>query len=220
MKILFYDRVQDSNAPDKLKSRALADYYDALTSLTITLDDTYDINCIGVGYTDATQITVNGDIISTPNTTPANYKNGLYLLSSEITTDSLNISHNGTYLGRFAAGKYTFLCASPTREPGFATTKVPRMTVSGQMVDSAGGITYRKISLDFRYKFNESIITEIEAAYINQISGGFPLFLLFDKEDKKIHWDRLYAYIGTEFIFQSSINQYLYSKRFDLEERY
>jgi len=220
MKILFYDRVQDSDADEKLKSAALSDKYIALTAFVITLDDTYDIDCVGIGYTDATTLIVNGESITITATTPDSFKNGLYALVTPLLTDTLTISHNGTYIGRFAAGKYVSLSASPTREPGYYTTSAPRVTAAGQVVIGAGGVAGRKISLDFRYKFNETIIKEIEQAYFNQISKGFPLFILFDNEDKKIHWLRLYASCGNEIVFQSSVAYYLYSKRFDFVERF
>jgi len=220
MKILLYDRVQDSNAPAKLKSAALSDKYTALTSFTITLDDVYAIDCVGIGYTDATQVTVNGEVINLPTVIIDAFKNGLYMLATALTTDELIVSHNGSYLGRLAVGKSVSVYASPTREPGYYTTSNPRVTASGNSVLGVGGVAGRKISLDFRYKFDQDIITEIESAYFTQISLGLPLFLFFDKESSKVHWERLYAYCGNEFVFQSSTAYYLYSKRFDFIERF
>jgi len=116
MKILFYDRIQDSDAPDSLKSASLADKLTD-SSFVITFDASETINCFGIGNTDATEITINAQVISLIGI--GKYKNGLYLLTTAITGTVLTISHNGTYIGRLAAGQYVQLGCSPAREPGF-----------------------------------------------------------------------------------------------------
>jgi hypothetical protein len=214
---LINDIIQFSDAPENLKSPALADT-EMGVAFVITLDQAYDIDCFGIGNTDATQITINGDVISLD----ANEKdrNGLYLLSSEINTSVLTITHNGTYVGRLAAGLSRFMSASPSREPGFGTTREPRFTASGQTIKGAGGYSFRRLGLDFRYKIDEEIFQDFEDSYESQLSQGFPFFVLFDKEDKKIKWPRLYARTDNQILFQSSINRFLYSKRFEYQEAF
>jgi hypothetical protein len=214
MKILFYDLIQDSDAPATLKSPALADKL-IDDGFTITLDDTYTIDCIGIGYTDATAITVNGELITIAG-------NGLYLLDTVLSTDTLTVAHDGTYVGRLAAGEYSKLGASPAREPGFYSTNNPRRTLSGQVVPGAGGITGRQIDIDVRYKFTRDIFDQIEAAYPDQLGKGFPVFVRFDDESERMPWDRLYASVeGIEsFMLQSSANKFLYSRKMVFREAF
>ena len=217
MKILINDVLQYATAgvPDELISPSLADR-DNATSYSITLDTTRDIDCFGIGNTDATEVTINGDTITLASTD----KNGLYLLTSELSTSSLTITHNGSYIGRLAVGKSRSLGAAPAREPGFYTTAEPRITASGQVVEGAGGVSGRTIQLDFRYKFTQDIFDDIEAAYEGQISRGFPFFLYFDKETHRMPWERLYASSDQELVFQSSVNRFLYSRRMTFTERF
>ena len=217
MKILIDDKIQASNAEDALKSPSLADT-SIVTSHVITLDATYDIDCIGVGNTDATTITVNSEVVTLSTT--ANQLNGLYELVTALNTNTLTISHNGTYLGRFAAGVKRSLGASPEREPGFYTTQKPRVTASANIVEGAGGVSGRELNLDFRYKFTSDIFDDIESAFGTQISKGFPYFLLFDKETHRMPWERLYARDVNRVLFQSSVNRFLYSKRMKLIEAF
>jgi len=217
MRKLINDVVQYSDAPSALKSPALAETY-LTTSFVITLDVSYDVDCVGVGYTDATTITINGDVIALDAI--KRNRNGLYLLSSEINTGVLTVSHNGSYLGRFGAGKSRKLGASPSREPGLYTTAKPRVTASGQIVSGAGGITGRKQGVDFRYKIDRDIFTDFETAYESQISKGFPFFILFDKEFHRMPWLRMYGSTDNELLFQSSTAYFLYSKRFEYMERF
>ena len=214
MKILINDVIQNSDASDELKSPSLADV--EINSIgTITLDATYDINCIGIGYTDATEVIINGETI-VPETTE---QNGLYELVTPLNTNTLVVSHNGTYIGRLAAGLKRTLGASPTNEPGFYTTQTPRVTASGQTVEGAGGVSGRRIDLDFRYKFTETIYTDIQTAYAGQLAKGFPLFMFFDIETR-MPYTRLYASTDNNLLFQGAVNRFLYSRRFSFLERF
>lgn len=218
MKILFNDLIQNSDAPDSLKSPALSDRL-VDDAFVITLTASATINCIGIGYTDATTVTVNGEAITFS-------ENGLYILTTELSTDTLTVSHNGTYIGRLAAGEYSKLGASMPREPGFFSTHKPRRTLSGQVIPGAGGITGRRIDIDIRYKFTKTIFDAVEAAFPGQIGKGFPFFVLFDIEynsgNGRMPWERLYATIDgiAEFIFQSSVNKFLYSKKLPFREAF
>lgn len=220
MKILIDDLIQRSNAPSALKSAALADTY-TTNNFIITLDDEYDIDCIGVGYTDASHIIVNGETIQLHLAGTGNEKNGLYLLSTKLLAeDTLTVSHDGTYLGRFGAGAYTQLCASPTKEIGFYTTSQERVTVSGQVVPGAGGYCGRSFNLDFRYKFNSTILTVINRIFATQISLVLPFFIYFDSENFSPLWARMYASIPNKFVFQTSIRSFLLSHKLEFTERF
>ena len=221
MKILFYDRIQDSDANSKLKSAPLADKLtDA--SFVITFDESETINCLGIGYTDATTLTVNGETISL--SAEGKYKNGLYILDTEITGTTLTITHNGTYIGRLAAGQYVELGLSPAREPGFWNTAVPRKTLSGQIIEGKGGVVGRSQQVDIRYKINKSDWEQIENGYNAELGRGYPMFILFDKEydsgDGRFVWERLYATGDLSPTYQSSVNRFLYSKKIQLLEAY
>lgn len=221
MKILLYDRMQDSDAADSLISAPLADTITD-TNFTITFDESETINCIGIGNTDATTITVNGEDISI--TDSGKYANGLYALSTEITGTTLTVSHNGTYLGRMAAGQYTELGLSPPREPGFVSTANPRMTLAGQVIKGAGGITKRVQQVDIRYKVDSDAFTAFQNGFDAELREGFPVFVLFDIEydsgNGRFPWPRLYATIGGKQVFQSSVNRLLHSIKIKFEEAF
>lgn len=211
MRILIDDKIQASDAPDAIKSPALADY-STLTTVTITLAGTETIDCIGIGGTDAETVTINGTDVSY-------IESGLYMIA-DTDTDTLTISHDGTYIGRIAAGKSRFLGAAPMREPGFYTTEVTRVTASGQVIPGAGGYSGRRIGLDFRYKIDADIFQDFQDAYATQIAKGFPFFLYFDMETHRMPWTRLYGRTDNELLFQSSVNRFLYSRRFEFQEAF
>lgn len=221
MKILFNDLIQNSDAPATLKSPALADI---LTddAFVITLDSSGTVNCIGVGYTDATEITVNGETVTFSDT--GNYLNGLYILDTPITGTTLTISHDGTFMGRFAAGEYVELGASQSQEPGFYSTSEPRTTLSGQTVEGAGGIAGREQQVDVKYKLTRVGMTNFEEGHRTQISKGFPVFVIFDIEynlgNGRFLWPRLYGRLPKDLTFQSSVNKALFSRKFKFREAF
>jgi hypothetical protein len=118
--------------------------------------------------------------------------NGLYRIIP-VTTDRITINTDGSYLGRFAAGIAVDLPTAIAKEPGFASTAKPRKTLSGQMIPGAGGYAYRTVSVDVRYKIDRPALSHIEMAYKEQIGVGYPYFLLFDKEARRLPFARLYA---------------------------
>ena len=221
MKILFYDRMQDSDANDKLKSAPLADRL-VDSSFVITFDASETIDCIGVGYTDATTITINGEVVSLVG--DGKYKSGLYILVTEITGTTLTVSHNGTYIGRLAAGQYVSLGLAPAREPGFWNTSKPRKTLSGQIIEGKGGVVGRYQQVDIRYKIDKTAFAQIENGYNNEVGRGYPMFMLFDNEyndgNGRFVWERFYATADLAPIFQSSVNKFLYSKKIKFLEAY
>lgn len=218
MKILINDFVQDSDAPDDLKSPSLSDYYEDLTSFDIDFGENKTCDCIGFGYTDAT--TVNVTTVSGLDKDITVDGSGLYEFPST-TDDIFTVSHDGSYIGRVALGLARSLGVAPTREAGFYTTAEPRVTASGQVIPGAGGYYGKRLSVDFRYKIDEDIFDDIEAAF-EYISQGYPWFMLFStKEQERLPWARMYASPDDpEMLLQSSVNRFLYSRQFDFFERF
>jgi hypothetical protein len=145
--------------------------------------------------------------------------NGLYRIIP-VVTDKITITTDGSYMGRFAAGIAVDLPTAIAKEPGWTSTARSRKTLSGQVIPGAGGYTYRTVSVDVRYKIDKAAMSQIEMAYNSQIGLGYPYFLLFDKEAKRLPFVRLYAKdTKTEqYVFQSGINKYLFSRMFEFEE--
>ena len=82
MKILINDFVQNSGAPDKIKSPSLSDSYDNSNIIDIPFSSVREIDCIGVGNTDAVVIKIsNGvDMREVLLNQRAPRHNGLYLI--------------------------------------------------------------------------------------------------------------------------------------------
>jgi len=218
MNILINDFVQFSNAPLTLKSASLADTT-TFTEITFAFDTVRTFDCIGIGNTTATSITVNGVSVALS----AVDKNGLYILPSPQTTDTIVLGLvGGDKVGRVALGIARSLYAAPAREPGFWSTATSRKTLSGHIVPGAGGVTGRKISLDFRYKFDADIVADIQRAFPTQLGRGYPFFLSFThpSELNRLPWPRLYATTNNEWLFQSSVNKFLYSIKLDFVEAF
>ena len=227
MRILIYDKMQIANgAPAEIITPALSDVSEE-TSFDITFDEYEKIDCIGIGYTDATTITItNGtDIRNVTITKEAPLHNGLYLIDTiypSIEYNQFTISHDGTYIGRIGIGENRKLCASPTMELGFYTTQVNRETLSGQVIPGAGGYNGRRINLDIRYKIDEDMYNDIEAA-ISYITKDFPYFLYLLEEQHKIpsNMERFYAKTDKPIsMLQSSVYDFLYSYKFNFYEKF
>ena len=226
MKILINDLMQMTDAPDEIKSPSLSDAYRAEMYFTATFDDPVTINCIGIGYTDATEVTIStGDEYSDQViaiTQDAPYHNGLYLID-EMTSDTFTISHNGNFIGRVGIGIYRTLGTNVTKEIGFYTTNESRVTLSGQVIPGAGGYNGRRFEADVRYKIDSDIYDDILAAYTSQIMKGFPYFILTDDEQHKLPATMLHFYAATDkplSMLQSSTYRFLYSYKFQFYERF
>jgi len=220
VKILFNDIIQYSDAAPSLKSPALAD---KLTDapIIITFDKERTVECIGIGNTDATEVTVDGETITLVG--EGTKKNGLYILDTPITATSISVNHDGTYLGRLGAGKCYELGVKPSREPGLWSTSNSRTTVSGQEIPGAGGVDGRMMQVDTRYRLTAEMFDEIQESYPTQLARSFPFFVNFEKENAIgwIPWARLYGKLtGGDFVLQTSINKELYSKKFKFMERF
>lgn len=226
MKILINDRMQETDAPDEIKSPALADVYRDSNSFNIDFDEEIDIDCVGVGYTDATEVYITTDGEYPDRTIVIDkeypYHNGLYLIA-ELSSDVFTISHNGNFIGRVGIGKYRTLGTSPQKEIGFYTTTENRETLSGQVIPGAGGYYGRRFEADVRYKIDSDVYNDIEAAYRTQIMKGFPYFLLLDDELHKLPENMRRFYAATEkplSMLQSASYRYLYSYKFGFQERF
>lgn len=230
MKILLYDKMIDTlDAPAEIISPALADRYEGVVPFTVTLKEYGKINCIGIGYTDATEVTVsNGTETRTVNITkPAPYHNGLYIIADLWPLDeeypTLIISHNGTFIGRIGIGEYRTLGTNPTKEIGFYSTEDNRETLSGQVIPGAGGYSGRRFEADVRYKFTSDIYNDCEKAYTKQIAKGFPFFMLLDDEQHKVPANMLHFYAqdkDNKLLLQSSTYKFLYSYKFSFYEKF
>lgn len=214
--------MQYTDAPDRIKSPALADYYTTSLSFVAASPSSISINCVGIGYTDATQLTVyNGTLtrtITISDTAPE--QNGLYLID-ELTGTSMTFTHNGTYIGRIGMGTYRTLGTNPTKEIGWYTTTEKRKTLSGQTIPGAGGYAGRKAQMDVRYKMDADVYNDISNAYISQIQKSYPFFILFDDEQHKLPTSMLRFYADTEepiSMLQSSSYRFLYSYKFLFSE--
>jgi hypothetical protein len=224
MKILINDKMQSSDdAPAEIKSPALSDYYNEDTEFTFSFDSAEVINCIGIGYTDATLVTITGQSVPVNVTVPATNQNGLYVLGTELEDDEFTISHNGSYIGRVGVGEYRKLCGNPSMEKGWYTTSENRETLSGQSIPGAGGYSGRVLGFDVRYEIDETIYDDIDDAYALQISKGFPFFMYLVDEQHKITSRMLRFYAKTDkplSMLQSSTYQFKYSYKFKFMEKF
>jgi len=216
MRILFNDTVQQSDAPARLKSPALSDTFSVSGNITVNLNGTRQINCLGIGNTDATYFTVSGQTVNFT-------ENGLYLFSlpRPLNLSKLEIETDATYIGRLGAGLAVRIGTGVRKEPSFNSTAAPRTTLSGQVVPGRGGHIFRAVSLDSRYQIDKTMMNEIKEGY-KYISMGYPFFVNLEDEAYKLPFDRLYATDRnqTNMSFESGVTRFLYSRRWDFEERF
>ena len=232
MKILINDKMYFAlNVPDKIKSPALSDIYEDSNTFTINFPTGEKINCIGIGNTDATQLTIAngiGEMRMINITRPAPYQNGLYIINTIYPEDTeyggnITITHNGTYIGRVGIGEYRILGTGITKEIGFYTTTESRKTLQGQIIPGAGGYCGRTIDVDVRYKIENEIYEDIAKAYPSQIQKQIPFFLLFDDEQHKVPSTMLRMYAHTKKPIdklQSDIYRFKYSYKFEFIEAF
>ncbi|MCL2765603.1 MAG: hypothetical protein FWD40_10045 [Treponema sp.] len=219
MKILFNDVIQYSDAPKQIKSPALSDVYHFGAGLVINWTEPVKINSIGIGYTDANQFTVtfNDGSVFNINFTG----NGLYMLNKTVTALQMTISSSASFAGRIGAGIGCDIPTSVTKEPSFHSTSTSRVTLAGQTIPGAGGYNFRTVSLDARYKITQKIMSEIDAGY-KYTGMDYPFFLDLTDESYKLLFSKLYAAEKTQqsMTFQSGVRRFLYSRKFNFEERF
>lgn len=221
--------MQLADVDAKIKSPALSDIYvnDSYV-IEVAFDTPEIVDCIGIGNTDSTEVSISDGITTQIITLPAStdrtrkYQNGLYLLS-EMESANYSITFNGSFIGRIGLGEARTLGTAPTKEPGFYTTNENRVTLSGQTIPGAGGYSGRRVDLDVRYKIDDEIYNDIELAYEGQISREFPFFLQLDDELHKLPLNMKYFYAALNepgIVLQSSIYRFLYSYKFSFFERF
>ena len=222
MKILLNDVIQLSDAAKEIKSPALSEIYNIDTPIIITLDKERPINSIGIGNA------VKGSIFyvtfndtATTQFTFSYSENGLYCFNKTINASQITIQTTSNYVGRIAAG---FACSIPTsvaKEPSFNSTSSPRTTLSGQVIHGLGGHNFRTVSLDSRYKIDSKIMNEIQEGY-KYIGMGHPFFIDLSIESYKLPFNRLYATERNQrqMSFESGVKRFLYSRRWDFEEKF
>jgi len=219
MRILFNDVIQYSDAEKSLKSPALSEMIRIDGPLVITLDKPYPINTIGIGNTDGTDFTV-----SFPGNVAFQFQftdNGLYVMDKTYITSALTITTDASYIGRIAAGIGVHIPTAIKKEPAFCSTAEPRTTLSGQVIPGAGGYNYRTVSLDSRYKIGPDAMNEIVQGR-ESIGKGYPFFIDLSDEAYKLPFDKLYATERNQrqMSFESGVRRFLYSRRFEFEERF
>ena len=180
------------------------------------------INAIGIGNTDGTWFEFR-DISHNRPTVTINFSgNGLYPIP-EMPNDLENIDvySDATYVGRIAMGLAMQIGTSVRKEPSFNSTAEPRTTLSGQVIPGRGGHIFRAVSLDSRYKIDEAMMNEIKEGY-KYIGMGYPFFINLEDEAYKLPFDRLYAIDRNQMAmgFESGVKRFLYSRRWDFEERF
>lgn len=222
MIILFNDVIQYSSAPPELKSPALSEAFEINAwPLIITLDRQYPINSIGIGNTGGVHFSASFNDVSN---TVFNFQfsgNGLYVMPKSVLASRITITSDASYMGRIGAGIGVHIPTAIAKEPSFKSTSEPRVTLSGQVIPGAGGYNYRAISLDSRYKLDEMAIKEIEAGY-KTAGQGYPYFIDLTDESYKLPFSKLYANETNQrsMTFQGGVRRYLYSRRFEFEERF
>jgi len=221
MRILFNDVIQFSNVEKEIKSASLAEMLSITGPLVITLDKIYPINAIGIGNTDGSSF-----IVTFNDTGNTSYQfqytiDGLYANNKTVNASVITITTNATYIGRIAAGIGIHIPTAIAKEPGFCSTSQPRVTLSGQSVPGAGGYYYKTLSLDSRYKINALAMNEIIAGR-EAIGKGYPFFIDLSDEAYKLPFNKLYANERNqqEMVFESGVRRFLYSRRFEFEERF
>jgi hypothetical protein len=232
MNILFYDVVQESDAPDSLKSPSLADVTNlSAGGVTFTLPTPRYVNCIGIGNFNAATLRVylSAQIFfNIVYTGPGLYLlpiNGLPSIETgnypAILTGGIGITSNGTYIGRLAAGLAVDLGTSIAKQPGWGSTSESRVSLSGQVLPGRGGYTYRTLGLNTSYGIDKRSIEQFTLGY-QYIAMDYPFFLDFYREQHKLPFSKLYAVDKNQksMSFEGGVMDFLYSYRWQFEERF
>ena len=230
MKILFNDVIQYADVSkdyEYLKSPSLAEVCVVKSPITINFDKPCPINSIGIGNAKQKELRIelkgtNGTLFNSDDHDFEFSENGLYLID-EITVSQITITAKAglTHIGRFAAGIAVNIPTTVAKEPAFHSTAKPRTTLSGQVIQGVGGHIYKTVSLDSRYKIDEKAMKEIEDGYF-YTSMGYPFFIDLTDEAYKLPFSKLYAIDRNQqqMSFESGVNKFLYSRRFEFEERF
>jgi len=222
MRILFNDIIQNSDAPRELKSPALSETFRITEPVTINFFDAGPVNSIGIGNAPplSSFIFEFNDVLNTLFTLHYT-ENGLYMMPEKIIASQVTITTNASFAGRIGAGLGVRIPTAVAKEPSLKSTAEPRVTLSGQVIHGAGGYYYRSLSLDSRYKIGREAMDEIIAGY-KTAGAGFPYFIDLSDESYKLPFSKFYANEAGQgsMTFQGGVRRYLYSKRFEFEERF
>jgi hypothetical protein len=191
------------------------DEIDGGTASTVYTDS---INCGGAALA---YFTVTFNDINNTSFTFEYIGSGLYMMPKTISASQLTITTNAEFIGRIGAGMGVHIPTSIAKEPAINSTSEPRITLSGQSVIGKGGYNYKTVSLDSRYKIDRYIMNEINDGY-KYIGMGYPFFIDLTTESYKLPFSKLYANERNQrnMSFESGIKKYLYSRRFEFEERF
>ena len=221
MTILLHDIFQYSDLPLPMRSPSLADTQWLVSPFVITLDKERPINAIGLGNTDGSMFAFE---FNDPDSTSFEIEfsvNGLYLLPKTVNASQVTIVTDAIFIGRIAAGLGIKICTALAKEPAWHSTGEPRVTLAGQVVAGRGGYNYRTLSLDSRYKINETAVRELQDGY-KYIGMGYPFFLDLTEESYKLPYAKLYAEEDEQrsMSFEGGIHRFPYSRRFNFTERF
>jgi len=224
MIILFNDIIQYSDAPEEIKSPALADLFYYTEPIIINLENQYLIDSIGIGSTKETKGKNFTFSFNDSENTKINFTfetSGLYIMKKPIKASQIIITTDAEYIGRIGAGIGCRLPTAIKKEPSYRSTSAPRTTLAGQEVRGAGGYNFRALSLDVNYKITKDTIEEIEKG-LKYIGEGYPFFIDLSTESYKLPFNKLYAIEKNQLnmTLQSAVKRFLYSYRFDFEERF
>ena len=206
----------------------------------VVFDKNRQVDCIGIGNTDASHLRfeviheVDNTEISTLISIPLS-GNGLYYIgqyngnkpfnASKIIIISGNVGEteitNATYIGRLGAGLGVRIPTNIMKEPGFNSTATSRTTLSGQIIPGHGGYIFKTVFLDSRYKIDKLIMNEINEGY-QFIGKDYPFFLDLSDEAYKLPFNKMYANDRNQksLRFESGVMKFLYSRRWEFEERF
>jgi len=219
MKILFNDVLQKSDMAYNLKTSSLAEIEEIRNEFVIHLDKEYQIDSIGIGNTDGTVFSIYSSVSVLEGEVYFDI-NGLYTFKP-IVTSYLLVHTDATYIGRFAAGIGIRIPTSVQKSFGYNSTAAPRTTLSGQQIQGLGGYNFKTLTLDSRYKLDETAISEISNG-MSSIGKGYPFFIDLTDESYKLPFYRLYATETNQLAlsFESGVKNFLYSRKWNFEEKF
>jgi len=198
--------------------RADAIYVDELLGGFANTAFTNAVNCQDAGMTN---FTVSFNDVKNTVFSFRYDANGLYVMNKTILASRMTVYTDATHIGRIGAGMGIHIPTSIPKEPAFYSTSEPRVTLSGQTIQGAGGYNYNFVSLDSRYKIDDFAMKEIKDGY-KHIGKGYPFFIDLTDESYKLPFNKFYATERNQrqMSFEGGIRKYLYSRRWEFEERF
>lgn len=236
MKILINDIAQlattsQTLGSDKVTSPALQDVATDL-SYTFTCRST-TVNCLCLGnFAKTAAVTITLTLTTTlgPTVLTKTYgyivgeqpSNIIWELGADYTgiiQANVTFDSDLSYIGRIGFGNLRDLPIYKSREPGYQSSTQYRETVSGQVVDAAGGFSRRTIGCELKTKINSTILLDYSYQK-NKIAKKLPYFIDFTSDSRLGFVTVFYAYDDSEVLFQSSMADIKYSKKFNFREAF